>query len=281
MFEMFNLSFMTQAFVAAVIFGLLLAYFGVHVVGRGIVFVDLALGQISSLGVAIAAYLGTGGTWIPIAATLLGAFLLSLIKITDKRLKQEAIIGIIYAICSAATVLLISKSPHGDSDIQEVLFGNILAVSWEQITTIAIVFGILGLLHFIFRKQFFDLTKKYEDNRGDEVGLFNVWNFFFYISIGLAIVFAVEIGGVIPIFAYLIIPAVCGIMLSKNRAYVITFALIISVFGGFFGLNMSFNYDFPAGSSIVALLGVIFVIVSAVNIFRNNKERLIPSNEDI
>lgn len=265
MFEMFNLSFMLYAFIAAVIMGLLLSYFGVHVVGRGIVFVDLALGQISSLGVAVAVYLGTGSTWIPIAATLVGAFLLSLIKISDKRLKQEAIIGIIYAICSALTVLLISKSAHGDSAVQEVLFGNMLAVSWEQITTLGIVFGGLALLHIIFHKQFFKLTEMYEDNRGEEVGIFNLWNFLFYISIGLAIVFAVEIGGVIPVFAYLIIPAVCGIMLSKSRIYVVIFALILSVLGGFFGLNFSFNYDFPAGSSIVALLGVLFVIVSIIN----------------
>lgn len=266
MFEMFQLGFMTNAFIATIIMGLLLAYFGVHVVGRGIVFVDLALGQISSLGVAIAAYIGTGATWIPIAATLIGAFLLSLIKIDDKRLKQEAIIGIIYAICSAATVLLISKSAHGDSDIQEVLFGNILAVSWEQITTLAIVFGILGIVHFIFRKRFFEITKMYENNRGEEVGIFNFWNFLFYISIGLAIVFAVEIGGVIPIFAYLIIPGVCGIMLSKSNVFVILSALSVSVLGGFFGLNMSFNYDFPAGSSIVAMLGVLFILVSTYNL---------------
>lgn len=265
MFEMFNLSFMLQAFIAAVIVGLVLSYFGVHVVGRGIVFVDLALGQISSLGVAIAVYLGTGSTWIPIAATLIGAFLLSLIKISDKRLKQEAIIGIIYAISSALTVLLISKSAHGDSAVQEVLFGNMLAVSWEQITTLGIVFGGLALLHIIFHKQFFKLTEMYEDNRSEEVGIFNLWNFLFYISIGLAIVFAVEIGGVIPIFAYLIIPAVCGIMLAKSRIYVVVFALVISVLGGFFGLNLSFNYDFPAGSSIVALLGVLFIIVSIIN----------------
>ncbi len=266
MFEMFQLDFMTQAFIAAVIMGLLLSYLGVHVVRRGIVFVDLALGQISSLGVAIAAYLGGGNTWIPIIATLVGAFLLSLIKIKDKRLKQEAVIGIIYAICSAVTVLLISKSAHGDSDIQEVLFGNILAVSWEQITTMAIIFGILGISHIIFRNQFFELTRKYEDNHGDEVGIFDFWNFLFYISIGLAIVFAVEIGGVIPVFSFLIIPSVCGIMLSKSKIVVISSAMTLSVLGGFFGLNLSFNYDFPAGSSIVALLGVLFVIVSSYNL---------------
>lgn len=272
MFEMFNLSFMTQAFIATVIIGLLLSYFGVHVVGRGIVFVDLALGQISSLGVAVAAYMETGETWIPIAATLVGAFLLSLIKIRDKRLKQEAIIGIIYAIASAATVLLISKSPHGDSAVQEVLFGNILAVSWSQITTLAIVFGILAVLHAIFYKKFYELTEKFENREGDEIGLFNIWNFLFYLSIGLAIVFAVEIGGVIPVFAYLIIPGVCGIMLSKKELRVVIWAALVSVVGVFFGLNMSYNYDFPAGSSIVAVLGMVFVIVAAVNLIRGRKQ---------
>lgn len=271
MFEMFSLTFMTYAFIAAVITGLLLSYFGVHVVRRGIVFVDLALGQISSLGVAVAAFAGLGETWIPIAATIVGAFLLSLIKIQDHRLKQEAIIGIIYAIASAVTVLLISKAAHGDSAVQEVLFGNILAVSLEQIYTLLGVFAVLGLLQFVFRKQFFRLTERFERDEDDEVGILNLWNFLFYISIGLAIVFAVEIGGVIPVFAYLIIPAVCGMMLSRNTAWVIIFTLLISVLGSFLGLNFSYNFDFPAGSSIVAMLGLIFAVVSVINLTRRKE----------
>lgn len=272
MFEMFNLNFMVLAFIAAVFTGLLLSYFGVHVVGRGIVFVDLALGQISSLGVAIAAYLDAGSTWIPIVATVVGAFLLSLIKIKDKRLKQEAIIGIIYAFTSALTVLLISKSPHGDSDIQEVLFGNILAVSWDQITLLGIVFGILALIHIIFRKQFFELTEMFEERGGEEIGLLNLWNFLFYMSIGLAIVFAVEIGGVIPVFSFLIIPSVSGIMIANSNLAVVISSLMISLLGAFLGLNLSYHYDFPAGSSIVAVLGMLFIVVSFYNIIKNKIE---------
>src|SRR5678810_688310 len=193
MFDMFQLPFMVQAFVAAVITGLLLSYMGVHVVGRGIVFVDLALGQISSLGVAFAAFIGTGVTSIPLIFTLVGALLMSFISISDKRLKQEAIIGILYAFASALTVLLISKTPHGDSDIQEVLFGNILSVSWEQITLIAIVFGIIALVHGIFFRKFFTLTESFENGDHHVTGLFNTWNFLFYMSIGLSIVFAVKV----------------------------------------------------------------------------------------
>src|SRR4029077_4330554 len=158
MFDMFQLPFMVQAFVAAVITGVLLSYMGVHVVGRGIVFVDLALGQISSLGVAFAAFIGSGVTSIPLIFTLAGAILMSFISIRDKRLKQEAIIGILYAFASALTVLFISKTPHGDSDVQEVLFGSILSVSTGQITTVGIIFGVLALFHLIFFRKIFALT---------------------------------------------------------------------------------------------------------------------------
>src|SRR3954468_19098238 len=206
MFEMFQLSFITQAFILSVIVGIVLSYLGVHVVGRGIVFVDLALGQISSLGVAFSDYIGRGKTTIPILFALAGAFLMSFINIRDKRLKLEAIIGIIYAVASAATVMLISKTPHGDSDIQEVLFGNILSVTWEQIQLIGIIFGLIALLHIIFIKKFFHLTDIFARGNNQHVSTFNIWNFLFYISIGLAIVFAVRVNGVIPVFSFLIIP---------------------------------------------------------------------------
>ena len=262
MFAMFQLSFMVQAFIAALITGAVLSYLGVHVVGRGIVFVDLALGQISSLGVAFAAFIGTGLTSIPLIFTLAGALLMSFINIRDKRLKQEAIIGILYAFASALTVLFISKTPHGDSDIQEVLFGNILSVSWGQISTLGIVFGVIALLQLVFFNKFFGLTKSFENGENHLIGIFNIWNFLFYISIGLAIVFAVKINGVIPVFSFLIIPAVSAIMLTKNNLAVFIIALVISVLASFFGLSFSFHYDFPAGSSIVAILGVIFILAS-------------------
>jgi zinc/manganese transport system permease protein len=266
MFEMFQLPFMVQAFAAAAITGILLSYLGVHVVGRGIVFVDLALGQISSLGVAFAAFIGTGMTSIPLIFTLAGALLMSFINIRDKRLKQEAIIGIIYAFTSALTVLLISKTPHGDSDIQEVLFGNVLSVGWDKITTIGIIFGAIALVQLIFFRKFFALTRSFENGENHLVGIFNFWNFLFYISIGLAIVYAVRINGVIPVFSYLIVPAVSAIMLSRSNIAIFIIAAVISVLASFFGLYFSFHYDFPAGSSIVAVLGGIFILASLFKI---------------
>jgi len=277
MFEMFQLPFMVQALIAALITGAVLSYLGVHVVGRGIVFVDLALGQISSLGVAFAAFIGTGLTSIPLIFTLAGALLMSFINIRDKRLKQEAIIGILYAFASALTVLFISKTPHGDSDIQEVLFGNILSVSWRQISALGIVFGVIALLQLVFFNKFFELTKSFENGENHLIGIFNIWNFLFYISIGLAIVFAVKINGVIPVFSFLIIPAVSAIMLTKNNTAVFIIALVISVLASFFGLNFSFHYDFPAGSSIVAILGIIFILASVYKMLSSFFARKTPA----
>lgn len=262
MFEMFQLDFITQAFILSIIVGIVLSYLGVHVVGRGIVFVDLALGQITSLGVAYSDFIGKGKTFIPILFAILGAFLMSLINIRDRRLKLEAIIGIIYAVASAATVMLISKTPHGDSDIQEVLFGNILSVSWEQIKITGIVLGAIALMHAIFYKKFFALTERFEKGEGHSIGIFNLWNFLFYISIGLSIVFSVRISGVIPVFSFLIIPAVGAIMLAKKKLPLVLLAILLNILGALFGLFVSYKYDFPAGSSIVAVLGGLFLMVS-------------------
>src|SRR6478672_8635817 len=160
MFEMFQLPFMVQAFIATLITGALLSYLGVHVVGRGIVFVDLALGQISSLGVAFAAFIGTGMTSIPLVFTLAGAVLMSFISIRDKRLKQEAIIGIIYAFSSALTVMLISKTPNNDADMMgEVLFGSVFSITSNILETLAIIFSAIALVHIIFFKKFYALTE--------------------------------------------------------------------------------------------------------------------------
>ncbi|MBI1807260.1 MAG: metal ABC transporter permease [Ignavibacteria bacterium] len=264
MLDMFTQDFIFNALKVSIIMGLLLSYLGVHVVGRGIVFVDLALGQISMLGVAFAGFIEKDATLVSIIFTMGGAFLLSFINITDKRLKQEAIIGIIYAVASAATVLFIAKTPHGESDISEVLFGSLFTVAPDQILHMAIVFGIIGIVQAIFHKKFFHLTEMFEQRENEKVGVFNLWNFLFYLSIGLSIVLAVRAGGVIPVFSYLIIPSVSAIMLAKSNWSVVLIAMVISVLGGFGGLMFALHFDFPAGSSIVAILGTIFVLVSII-----------------
>jgi len=268
--DLFALDFVRSALIVSVIMGLLLSYLGTHVVGRGIVFVDLALGQISMMGVAVAAFLELDATTVATVFTLVGALLLSFIKVKDKRLKQEAIIGILYAVSSAATVLLISKAAHGDSDIQEVLFGSLFTVTHSDIVSTAVVFTILAVVHFVFRKKFFDITEKYENDEIEDLGAFNLWNFLFYISIGLAIVLAVRTGGVIPVFSFLVIPPVSAILITRSKRAIIPIALVLSVVGSFIGVYFSVQFDFPVGSSIVAMLGFVFGLAALARLFRRS-----------
>lgn len=273
MIEMFNLSFMVMAFWATLIMGLLLSYLGIHVIGRGIVFVDLALGQISSLGVAFSQFTHVGEEWLPIVFTLVGAVLLSLIHVEDKRLRLEAIIGIIYVVAAATTVLIISKTPHGEADIQEVLFGTLLATSSTDLLKLGIVFAVLAILHVAFQKHIFRITERMEAGEVADFGVKErAWNFFFYLSIGLAIVYAVRIGGVMPVFSYLVVPAVSAVLVARRTWVIITITLFNSVIAGFFGLWFSYTFDFPAGPSIVAIFGVICLGAAVVRFLQNKTE---------
>ena len=286
--DMLSQSFVINALIVSAILGLLLSYLGVHVVGRGIVFVDLALGQISMLGVAFAGFVGWDETVISILFTMIGAFLLSFIKVKDKRLKHEAIIGIVYAVASAGTVLLISKTPHGESDISEVLFGSLFTVTTSQIVSLAVVFGIIGAGQIIFRKKFFELTEQFENRQVEHMRVFDLWNFLFYLSIGLSIVFAVRLAGVIPVFSYLIVPPVAAVLLSQSKHVVVWISIIFSVIAGFVGIYSSVQFDFPAGSSVVAALGALFLLVALVkftrfinvHITKNGKTLEVPNDAD-
>ncbi|MDX1430126.1 MAG: metal ABC transporter permease, partial [Rhodothermales bacterium] len=253
---------------ASTVMGAVLAFLGVHVVERGIVFVDLALGQISMMGVAFAVYIEADPTVVSIVFTLVGAFVLSLVKVTDPRLKQEAIIGIVYALTSAVTVLLISKSAHGESDISEVLFGSFFTVSDSGLAWLAAAFAVIALLHVVFRRNFFSLTEKFASDDVGDIGFFNIWNFLFYVSLGLAIVLGVRVAGVIPVFAFIGAPPVAAILLTRRPTLLIILSVVVGIAGSFLGIYFSVQFDFPAGSSVVAMLGLLFLAASGLRLLR-------------
>ncbi len=255
MFDWLQHDFMVQALLACSAMALLLAYLGIHVVGRGIVFVDLGLGQISSMGVAYALYSGGDPVLWSMLFTLAGAAVFSTLRVGDERLRLEAVIGIFYAVASAVTVLLIAKTPHGDADIQDVLFGNVLAQDPGAVRTMLILFGAMAALHALLGRRFFALT--YRKGSGAELAPGDhLMNLLFYVLLAFAIVFAIRAGGVIPVFAFLIIPPVGALVFARRTAAVIVLALAMALVATFFGLHLSYVQDLPAGASIVAVLGV-------------------------
>jgi len=263
MFDWLQLDFMVQALLATAAMAVLLAYLGIHVVGRGIVFVDLALGQISSMGVAFAGWAGYNPVLCSMVATLAGAVLISRLRVVDPRLRLEAVIGIFYAVSSAITVLLIARTPHGDADIQDVLFGNVLAIGHDEFVMMLAVFAGVAVAQLVFARPFFDLT--YRKGSGEELDNRDHWmNLVFYVLLAFTIVFAIRAGGVIPVFAFLILPPVAALRVARGRKAVIVVALLLAFGGCFLGLDASFRWDLPAGASIVAILGLLGLLLSAL-----------------
>jgi ABC-type Mn2+/Zn2+ transport system permease subunit len=149
-----------------------------------------------------------------------------------------------------------------------VLFGSLFTVTTTQIEMMALVFGAIGVLHIVFRKKFFALTEQFENHQVENIGVFNLWNFLFYLSIGLTIVLAVRAGGVIPVFSYIVVPPVAAILLTRTKTGLVIIAMTLSVVGSFFGIYFSTHFDFPAGSSVVAILGAVFLAASVVRLVR-------------
>jgi zinc/manganese transport system permease protein len=166
-------------------------------------------------------------------------------------------------------VMLISKTPNNDADMMgEVLFGSIFTITPDKLKLLEIIFASIAVVHIVFFKKFYALTESFENGENQSMGIFNIWNFLFYITIGLAIVFAVRANGVIPVFSFLIIPAVSAIMLTKNKFLVIAFAVIISILASYLGLTLALNKGFTGGPSIVAVLSGIFILTAIFKLIR-------------
>src|SRR5262252_6362604 len=209
------LAFLAAPFVASLILTGIHAYLGVHVVERGVIFVDLSLAQIAALGATIAILLPISGGdphasvvyWISLAFTFIGALVFSTIRGHRARIPQEAVIGISYAVASAAAILAMSKSAEQTEHLKEMLVGNILTVSWPEVQKTALLYGAIGLFHFLFRKKFLAISLDHEKAEQSGISV-RFWDFLFYSSFGFVVTSSVAIAGVLLVFCYLIVPSV-------------------------------------------------------------------------
>jgi zinc/manganese transport system permease protein len=235
-------------------------------VQRGIIFIDIAMAQMASLGICLALLLGfEPDNWktlvIALGVALLGAALFSLTGKRSSAVPQEAIIGISYVVAAAASVLLLSRSAHGNEEIRNMLVGDITVVSAREVWRCFAIFALVGVVHFALRKSFllvsFDRERAYEEGMG-----VRWWDFLFYALFGLVVTIFVRVAGVLLVFSYLIVPAVCAITLAQRTGTRLLIGWIISLVGGVAGLYLSFYGDFPSGAAIVCTLGGILVVIS-------------------
>jgi zinc/manganese transport system permease protein len=268
------LSFLAAPFVASLILTGIHSYLGVHVVERGVIFVDLSLAQIAALGATIAILLPfTGGDphgpwvyWTSLLFTFIGAGVFSTIRGRKARIPQEAIIGICYAVASAATILAMSKATSESEHLKDMLVGNILAVSWYEVRKTAFLYAAIGLFHYIFRQQFLAISMHHGDSEVPGLSV-RFWDFLFYASFGFVVTSSVSIAGVLLVFCYLIVPSVAAMMYARSIGRRLAIGWTMGTVVSALGIYLSVKLDLPTGACMVCTFGLVLIVMALVKPF--------------
>jgi len=263
------LEVLLPAFAAGLILTGMLAYLGVHVVERGVIFVDLSLAQIAALGTTIAVLFGfdihsRAAFFFSLGFTFLGAAVFAFSRVHRKtRIPQEAIIGIAYAVAAAAAILAMSKSTGETEHLKEMLVGNILSVSWAELARTAALYLVIGAFHWALRKKFLLITL--DEQEAERQGLsIRFWDFLFYVSFGFVVTSSVPIAGVLLVFSYLIVPAVSAMLFSGRLVTRLAIGWGMGAIVSAAGIYLSYLWDLPTGATIATTLGAALVMLAAL-----------------
>jgi len=251
-------------FVACLVLTGIHCYLGIHIVSRGVIFVDLALAQVAALGSAVALLFGyelssVQAYLMSLGFTFVGAAVFALGRMRDKSVPQEAIIGIVYAVSSAVAILVLDRAPHGEEAIKTMLVGSILFATWPQVGKIAVLYLAVGILHFLLRKRFLLISMNPSLARQEGLWI-RFWDFIFYVTFGLIVTSSVRIAGVLLVFSYLVVPAVCAMFFVQSVSRRLLMGWALGFVASVLGLYASAQWDFPTGASIVAVFGVLLAL---------------------
>jgi zinc/manganese transport system permease protein len=236
-------------------------YLGLHVLARGVIFVDLALAQVAAFGTVFAFILGyehedIRSYLISLVATQLAALYLAFANKHKKRIQQEALIGVLYACFSAMVVLLLDKASHGHEHLKYALVGQLLWVSWADVLQVSIIYGVVASLHYYFRhaliKQSFEGGQHWK------------WDFLFYALFGIVITSSVHVAGVLLVFAFLIVPAILSSLFYQTIKARLIFGWLMGLVLSLIGMNLSYFLDLPAGAVIVT----VFTLAPLLTVFK-------------
>ena len=239
------------------------AYLGLHVIARGVIFVDLAFAQIAALGTTVAILMGIGNgpgqLLFALGFTLLGALIFSFTRMDKSAVPQEAIIGITFVVASAAVILIAGLTAEGAEHIRETMTGTLIWVDWPTIGKLAGAYAAVGTFHFLFRKRFLSLTFAPEKVTGRKL-----WDFLFYVSFGVVIAFSVDVAGVLLVFSALVIPGVVALLFTNRFASALGIAWGVGAVTIVGGIGASFYWDLATGPLLVCTFGLLVVIAAAL-----------------
>jgi zinc/manganese transport system permease protein len=263
------LQFLAAPLAASLILAGIHAYLGVHVVERGVIFVDLSLAQIAALGATIALLMPQSEGdphapfvyWVSLGFTFVGAAVFALIRGQKARIPQEAIIGICYAVASAAAILAMSKATSESEHLKDMLVGNILAVSWPEVGRTALLYGAIGAFHFLFRKPFLAISTSHGQDLAPGLSV-RWWDFLFYSSFGFVVTSSVSIAGVLLVFCYLIVPSVAAMLYSERIGTRLAIGWTMGTVVSAAGVFLSLKLDLPTGATIVCTFGIVLALMA-------------------
>lgn len=258
------LEMMAAPIVMALVLVAMHAHLGWHVVRRGVIFVDIALAQMAALGVAIALLIGRdfGGTstWgMALTTTFIGAALITVSRSSRKRVPQEAYIGIIYAVASAAMIMVLTQVPHGGEEIRHLLVGAILWVTWSTVLKTTALYAVLGSLLWMWRKPLKAITYDHEQAQRDGLHV-KQWDMVFYMILGTVVTASVQISGVLLVFTLLVVPTVMAIRMFRTFVTQFLYTLGVGVLAVVIGAALSYLLDLPTGAAIVCAFGMLLII---------------------
>src|SRR5882762_9695463 len=264
------LPFLVWPFVASLILTGIHAYLGVHVVERGVIFVDLVLAQIAALGATIAILVGMdphgqGAYWLSLTFTFIGAGIFAFARTKRGHIPQEAFIGIAYAVASATAILAMSKATGETEHLKDMLVGNILAVDRHEVIKTAILYGAIGIFHYIFRHKFLLISTNPAEAEARGMSI-RFWDFLFYASCGFVVTSSVAIAGVLLVFCYLVVPSVGAMLfadsIGRRLAIGWTMGTLVSALGVYFSVFL----DTPTGATIVCTFGAVLIVMFFVHL---------------
>ena len=235
------------------------AYLGLHVIARGVIFVDLAFAQIAALGTTVGILLGIGHgpgeVVFALGFTLLGALVFTFTRMDDSAVPQDAIIGITFVVASAAVILIAGLTAEGAEHIRETMTGTLIWVDWPTIGRMAGAYLVVGAFHYAFRRRFLSLTFAPEGMEGRRL-----WDFLFYVPFGVVIAFSVNVAGVLMVFSALVIPAVVAFLFTNRFGTALRIAWGAGAVAIVGGIGASFYWDLATGPLLVCAFGVLVVV---------------------
>ena len=254
------ITFLLAPFVMCMILVGIHCYFGLHVLRRGIIFIDLSLAQVASLGSSVALLFhfeheSLGSYFISLGFTLIAAGYFSWATKIKKHIPSETLIALVYAFSSASVILIVNYIAHGSEHIKVILVGKILWVTWTDVIKTGVIYSLVGIIHYIFRKKIFQSTFSNDQQRS------SFWDFLFYALFGVVITSSVSIAGILLVFTFLVVPALISINLVSSIKQQLIVGWGVGLALSFIGMIVSYLLDLPAGAVLVVVFTSVPLLV--------------------